>query len=424
MYKAVDTDSHVWEWEGTFSDKYWDPRYRGRRPMVVVSDAMGNLSFMIDSISFPRIVGPSIAIGGNPVSKDGIPAPSIRRHLEQRPGKWNIETLESAEFRSAQGRLEQMDREEVAVEVNFPSMLLTWPLAHDPAIGCAIARAYNDWMADISGQAPDRLKWVTVIEPADVPWSVKEIERTKKMGSVAVMFLGTWGNRQITDPVYEPLWAAAAAADMPVAVHIGFNCPALDGMYNNAFDVISISFVFPLMLGYHAVFASGVLDRYPNLKVGFFENGARWVDFMSKRIAENCGKIEDRTTSQSRKSIVDRGAMDPATVGGTSVVRPVMYRSEGLPEDYIRDGRVFVNCEVDEHQLPFVVSEYGDRFLLFASDIPHGHRVADPVTKMMARTDLSEETKYRILVENGARFYGFPVPQQPQAAPKRSKVAV
>ena len=58
MYWVYDADSHVEEGEIAFSDRYWDQRYRGRRPIVVESDAMGNLSWMVDSQSFPRIFRP------------------------------------------------------------------------------------------------------------------------------------------------------------------------------------------------------------------------------------------------------------------------------------------------------------------------------------------------------------------------------
>ena len=409
LYKAYDSDSHVWEGEHTFSDKYWDPAYANRRPMVVESDSQGNLSFIIDSLSFPRVSGPFIAIGGNPTSKDGIPSPSMRRHLEQQPGKWNVETLESAEFRNAAARIEQMDREYVDVEVNYPSMLLTWPLAYDNDLGNVLCRSYNSWMADVSGQAPDRLKWVTVINPGDPKAAAKEIERTKELGSAGVMLLGMVGNQHIDHPSMEPIWATAAETDLPVAVHIGFCCPGIDSLYGTITDVITMPFVFSLLLGFQRVFASGLLDRYPKMKVGFLENGARWVDFLAKRIGEQSGRIPERTTAAAATGRQAPPSLPPGGIAGTSLFRPGAYKSQGLPEDYIRDGRVFVNAEVDENQVPFLVEEYGNNFLLFASDIPHGHRLVDPVNTLMQRTDLSDETKRKWLRDNTANFYGLPL---------------
>ena len=48
---------------------------------------------------------------------------------------------------------------------------------------------------------------------------------------------------------------------------------------------------------------------------------------------------------------------------------------------------------------------------MFAANIPHGHRVIDPISKFLERDDLGQETKRKILVDNTTRFYGLPVPQ-------------
>ena len=139
MLQAYDCDSHVWEGERTFADPYWDPRYRDRRPVVVETDAQGDLSFMIDSLSFPRLTGPAIGIGGNPVSLNGQPSGQFTRSRATAAKKGHVDTLASCELHLAADRVEQLDREHVAVQVNFPSLFLTWPIAPDPKIGCALA---------------------------------------------------------------------------------------------------------------------------------------------------------------------------------------------------------------------------------------------------------------------------------------------
>ena len=74
--RAYDCDSHVEESEETWSEKYWDPQYAGRRPMLIETDEMGNLSFLVDSIAHPRITGPGVALSGGPVSKNGKLSPA------------------------------------------------------------------------------------------------------------------------------------------------------------------------------------------------------------------------------------------------------------------------------------------------------------------------------------------------------------
>ena len=159
MLQAWDADGHVYESEVTFSDRYLDPAFRDRRPAVVEVDASGTLAWAIDSRLFPTTSGPNQSFGARP-SKGGVPSPRSRVLLESN-------SLESTELRSAAARLEQMDRENIAVMVNYPTLFLTWPLTYDPALGAALCRAYNDWIADVSAQAPGRLKWVTAIDPQD-----------------------------------------------------------------------------------------------------------------------------------------------------------------------------------------------------------------------------------------------------------------
>ena len=409
MIWAYDCDSHVDESELTFSDKYWDPQYLGRRPKVVAGDEDGNLCWLVDSLSFPRIVGPGSATGGTPNSRDGVATDRFHDRAASAALQGMELTLEGIEISSAAARIAMMNQQDLAVQVNFPSFLLTWPFAYDPKIGAAIARSYNSFMADIASQAPDRLKWVTYIDPADVEESVRELRRTKEMGSIGLMLMGTYGDRHLDHPSLEPIWATVAELDMPVAIHPGFCNPGLDNQYTNYTDATNIPFVFTVMLGYYSIMCSGLLDRYPNLRVAFMENGARWVDYMTMRIHETSGLVSRAVAG------VQPHAVDEAGVGGSSHARPSPYRSRHLPEEYIRRGQVFVNCEVDERQLPFVIDEYGEDFLLFAADMWHGHNVLDPVQKLLDRQDLSEESKRKLLVDNVARFYGLPVPEMKAA---------
>ena len=99
MINAYDCDSHVWEGDHTFADRYWTQRYRGRRLLVVESDVQGNLSSMVDSLSFPRITGPGPVLGGNPVSKQGVPSEQFVRSTGRWPlrrGTWTHSPLVSS----------------------------------------------------------------------------------------------------------------------------------------------------------------------------------------------------------------------------------------------------------------------------------------------------------------------------------------
>ncbi|MPZ12989.1 MAG: amidohydrolase family protein [Chloroflexi bacterium] len=389
MLKAWDADGHVYESEATFSDSYWDPTFKDRRPVVV--EANGTWLWLIDGRPFPVTSGPNVRLGGTPATKGGVPAPFHR----QRP----FDPVDSSDFQSAAARLAVLDREGIALQVNYPTMLLSWPLAHTPGLGAAIARSYNNWMADISGQAPDRLKWVALIDPGDPKQAAREIYRTKAMGSVGVMVWGVVGNRLIDHPELEPIWAAAADTDLTVAVHVGFSS-VLGEMYFTHADTMAVPFVFPLLMGFHSIIAHGLLDRYPRLRVGFLEAGCQWLPFMLERVEET-SPFAHRTSSDRR------GTDAPPPMARSTRAG---YTAELEPEAYIKRGQIFVGFEVDEPMLPYVIERYGDDFLFFASDIPHNHRLVNASAYLEGRTDLSPGSKHKLLVENTARLYGWPVP--------------
>ena len=395
MLIGWDADGHVHESEATFSDRYLDPEFRARRPVVVETGVPDDWVWVVDEKVYPRSSGPGGGHGGPKVgSRNGVISP---RYQATKP----FDPVESTEFHSAAARLKQMDQEHIAVQVNYPTMFLGWPLAQDPALGGALARSYNNWMADISGQAPDRLMWVTVIEPGDPKESAKEIERTKEMGSVGVMLLGMVGNKHIDDPSMEPIWAAAAEAELPVALHVGFCCPALGDLYGRG-DTLVVPFAMTVLMGFQRVVSTGLLDRYPKLQVGFLEAGCGWVAYMVDRINEYSGKPGTRLTSPR------------VATGGRGFVSG-SYTSELLPSEYIQSGRLYFGFEADEEGLPYFINEFGSDCLLYASDIPHFDRLVDATALFQERTDLSDETKRKALIDNVARFYGLTIPK---AVPK------
>jgi predicted TIM-barrel fold metal-dependent hydrolase len=395
MLQAWDADGHVFESEVTFSDKYLEPAFRHRRPVVVEMDTSGTLGWAIDSRLSPTTTGPNQSFGGPP-TKGGVPSLRTRTMMQANP-------LESIEFRSAAARLQQMDRENLAVMVNYPTMFLTWPLTYSPALAAALCRAYNDWIADISSRAPDRLKWVTVVDPQDPIEAAREIERTKQMGSVGVMLLGMVGDKHVDHPSLEPIWATAAEAELPMGIHVGFCCPPLGNLYTTTSGNSVVPFGFVVLMAFERIMSSGLLDRYPNLRVAFLEAGCQWVPFMVDRIAERSGLPGTRLE------------------GTITLGRPESngFLSQHPPKEYIRRGQVYFGFEVDDELLPFMVREYGPECLLYASDIPHSDRHLNSVDHLLGREDLSAEAKRKLLVENTARYYRLPVSQTAPSLPSR-----
>ena len=89
------------------------------------------------------------------------------------------------------------------------------------------------------------------------------------------------------------------------------------------------------------------------------------------------------------------------------------------PSEYIKSGRVFFSCEPGDTDLPYFLENIGDQSMLFASDYLHfdalfpgeighdGNPYPGTVKTLLAREDIPEKSKEKMLYENSVAFYRF-----------------
>jgi predicted TIM-barrel fold metal-dependent hydrolase len=371
IMEVFDADAHVEEWERTFGNPYFDSALWERRPQVVGGDSKAQ--WLIEDRLFPKLVGQGCHLLGTPTGY-GL----VRRKITA----IKKETIESMELRDTAARIKDMDREGLDVQVIFPTMFIVHPLATDQVLLHAIYRSYNSWMADICSEKPERLKWVAPL-PLDDPISAttEAVRATEKLGASGVMLLGTFGEDLLDSPRVSPLLDELNKREIPVAVHLGWSCPPLSSLYHKLFQSAIMPVSVPVFMAFLSVIAGGILDRFPNLRFGFFEVGSLWVPYWLERM-DHFYEVRDRLPD-------------------------VHYQAEKKPSDYMREGRLFVNCEVDEKWLPMVIEAIGEDALLYASDMPHGDRVPDSVQILRNRSDIPSSAKRKILRDNALRFYGI-----------------
>jgi predicted TIM-barrel fold metal-dependent hydrolase len=124
----------------------------------------------------------------------------------------------------------------------------------------------------------------------------------------------------------------------------------------------------------------GVFELFPELRVAFLECGAGWVPYMMDRLDEE----------------YERGGRRDA---------PLLKRP---PSEYLRAGRVYVSCEVEERTLPYVLEQLGPEQVFFASDYPHEREHSQylhDLPEFWARSDLSDAAKRNLTRDNALRFY-------------------
>ena len=374
--KYIDADGHVEECLPTFSDKYLDPAFRPLRPTVIGRDGLAY--WVIDEQMFPRRVGKGCNNLGTPASYDGKPT----RHTALK-----TDSIESMELTDIGARLRSMDEEEIAIQVVYPSLFLAYPLTSNTALATALYSSYNRWLGDrLSGN--ERIQWAAIANLDDVGAAVQQVREAKSLGASAVMVLGTAGDLTFDHPTLLPFFESLAQTNLPLAVHVGWSCPALNNIYSHIYPSGVIAFLVPVMMGLVALISGGVLDRFPDLRVAFLEAGCQWVHFVLERMDHRFRRTRNQLSTFHSQTAP---------------------RHDLPPMDYVRKGNLFFSTEADDVLLPHVIDLVGENNMVFGSDMPHGDREPFVVRKVKERKDISDSAKLKILESNPARLYGLPL---------------
>jgi uncharacterized protein len=284
---------------------------------------------------------------------------------------------------TAEDWLTFLDTNAIDRTVLYPTQGLTLGVYQDVDFAVALARAYNDWLADRFMNVSPRLIGVALLPIQDVAESVSELRR-------AVSQLGMPGGvvpsviqarPYLGDPIYYPLWEAAQELDVPIAIHSGTAAYlGLDGLRNQA-AAHCLEHPFGQWRQFTHMMFEGVFELFPRLRLAVLECGIGWVPWMMDRMDEEIERKGRFTQRLKRK-----------------------------PSDYIRGGNIFFTAEVDEATLPFFVEHVRPDILLWASDYPHERaegEFSEDIPSLVGRTDVSDDVKRSIFFDNPSRFYGF-----------------
>lgn len=162
---------------------------------------------------------------------------------------------------SAERRIADMDANGVAVQLVSPTPIT---FCHDaPAEGAvALARAQNDFLAELTGQFPDRLAALAAVPMQDPAAAVAELRRAMtQLGFVGVEIGTRVGDRELSHPDFDEFFSAAADLGAFVLIHPADN--TLDARLTSL--VMSFGVGMPSETGLAAaeLLSSGALERRP-----------------------------------------------------------------------------------------------------------------------------------------------------------------
>jgi aminocarboxymuconate-semialdehyde decarboxylase len=177
-----------------------------------------------------------------------------------------------------------VDMEAAEVDMHVLSVApQTWAYNQDAAVGAAIATIQNDEIARLTREYPDRFAGIATLPMQAPVKAADELRRAMtKLGLYGAMIGSNVGGKNLDDPSFEPLWAAAAELDALMLIHPGNVAGAdrlrayyLNNLIGNPLDttIAAACLIF-----------GGVLARHPKLNFlmvhggGFIPyQGGRWV---------------------------------------------------------------------------------------------------------------------------------------------------
>ena len=211
---VFDSDSHVVEPPELWT-KYIEPEYR----------TLGKFALWREEGKF----GSYLKVNGK-VFRDTMNS-NIPRHAIWRPGMtWdkvgqldpNTRHAMTEGASNPEARLKHMD----AMGVDQAFLYPTWfaegfHLVEDPDVAYALARAYNNWIADFCKAGPDRLFAAAMVPLQNMDYAVEELRRVSKIPCFRGAFIRPMfiEGRYFTHPYYDPLWAELESLGITAAVH-------------------------------------------------------------------------------------------------------------------------------------------------------------------------------------------------------------
>jgi aminocarboxymuconate-semialdehyde decarboxylase len=168
----------------------------------------------------------------------------------------------------------------------------TWPdiFGYGLALDACIAwhRMLNDTLAEWCADNTQRFAWIGSVPLIDAQAAARELERVAGMGGCGVIISSNIENTNLGELPLDPFWRQAEALELPVLIH-----PVLVGPAPRAakFGLAQVAqYTFDTTLGVGSLVMSGVLDRFPRLKLVLSHGGGAYpylagrFDIMHRRM--------------------------------------------------------------------------------------------------------------------------------------------
>ena len=173
---VIDADAHANEPIDLF-DRYLEREYKDHGPQVI--QVRGGVHFwMVEGKLFPR-----------PVGNWGHGTPSGYVNM----GRPDM-AITSPGLDDVQGRLKDMDKEGIDIQVVYPNIMAMASHLDDGDLAAAMSRAYNNYCGEKCKDFNGRVKAIAAVPLQKPDEAAKELRRAiKDLGLVGTVVTGTLG---------------------------------------------------------------------------------------------------------------------------------------------------------------------------------------------------------------------------------------
>lgn len=377
-YTLIDVDAHITESPDTWTSRVAE-RFRDRVPHVRRVDGQ-DVWFIDGQVASP--VGPTAPAGWRE------PAPAMPQTYDD---------LLPAAY-DAKARLAHLDEVGIWAQLLYPNVGgfggQRFLRLQDRELMYECVRAYNDWQYEWTSADRQRLIPVASMPFWDVNDCVREVERCAALGFKALLFTGEphrFDLPYLGDPYWDVLWAAAQAHSMPVNLHVGggeFNWDirrTRERGFAEAFALEGLALFHKNGQQVCDVLVSGILPRFPGLRVVSVESGIGWLPFALE-------------------------ALDYQFIeGGGQRTRPEFDR---LPSEYFAD-QVSITFWFEQNSVRDCVGKtipVGN--VMFETDFPHPTCLYGGLDRRLEQTfaGVDDQIRQRLLWQNAVDLYHLDEP--------------
>ncbi len=254
-----------------------------------------------------------------------------------------------------------------------------------------MARVANDGLAELVAKYPDRfIGFVASLPMNNVEESLKEMQRaTGELGAQGIQIFSNVNGKPLDAPEFVPLFEEAARRDFAIWLHPARGANFADYLTEDKskFEIWwALGWPYETSVAMARLVFSGLMERYPNLKIITHHMGAM-IPYFEGRVGYGWDQFGSRTSD------ADYGAL----------LRSMKKR----PIDYFRmfyaDTALFGALPATECGLEF----FGVDHVVFATDVPFepapGLYIRETI-RCIEGLDLNHEEKNRIYEGNARRL--------------------